>query len=136
MKPSFLVKAFPSFILVFHQKAIFFYRNGELGSTVVLTQSKQGPAIAPPHSNTNQGAQTTSVGPCAGEVPMLSVFQPLALRRGGGGGTACVWQHPAAPPSAVVPRVGQHRVPSLGQQQLPPSPLPTAETNHKWSFGG
>lgn len=67
MNPSFLVKAFPAFMLMFHQKAIFCYRNEELGSMVVLAQSKQSLSIAPLHCNSNQGAQLTSLRPCAEE---------------------------------------------------------------------
>lgn len=90
MNPSFLVKAFPSFIFMFHQNVFFCCRNGELGSVVMLTQSKQGMAIAPHTLNTNQDAlwalvqEETSDGPST--VP--SAFQTFALKEeeGGGGG--------------------------------------------------
>ncbi|TRZ22338.1 hypothetical protein HGM15179_004756 [Zosterops borbonicus] len=65
-------------------------RNGELRSVVMLTQSKQGMAIAPHTLNTNQDAlwalvqEETSDGPST--VP--SAFQTFALKEeeGGGGG--------------------------------------------------
>lgn len=117
MNPSFVMKAFPSFILMFHQKAIFCCRNGELRSMVVLTVKTE------PSCYTTTLLITTRVlslmhGPCMGEGnlwhPILapSMCQLLALQRGGG--TAADRQLPSAQSLA-----SGHHVPSLGQQQFP-----------------
>lgn len=140
MNPSFLGKAFPSFIFTFHQKVIFCCRNDELGSVVILTQSKQGPALAP-HTNTIQGAPPSSLGSGAEggvqcSISVLSAFQMFAPKGGGGGGggTDCGRQHLGAQPLVAVLHAGWHRVFSPGQQQLA-VPHPCARRRHK-CFGG
>lgn len=96
MNPSFLGKVFLSFILVFHQNFFFCCRNGELGLVVMLTQSKQGLAIAPHTLNTSQDAFFFGFWP---HQSSLSIPDLRGVGGGGGRGGAD-WQ--AAPRCSAI----------------------------------